>query len=60
MFAYRITEVDSRIVVSTDEQPILVCSSREVAHRAIADAELLAKSPTKLLLSRRLKPVTDQ
>jgi hypothetical protein len=60
MFSYRITEVDSRIVVSTDEEPILVCASREVAHRAIADAERLAKFPTKLLLSRRVKPATDQ
>ena len=60
MFAYRITEDDSRIIVGTEQEQILVCATREVAHRAIADAERLAKSPTKLLISRRVKPATDQ
>ena len=53
MFAYRITEIDSRIVVGTEQESILVCASREVARRAIADAELLAKFPAKLIFSRR-------
>jgi len=60
MFAYRITEVDSRIVVSTDEEPILVCASREVAHRAIADAKQLAITPAKPILSRRKADVSDE
>ena len=30
MLAYRITEIDSRIVVGTDDEPILVCTSLEV------------------------------
>lgn len=60
MFSYRITEVNSRIVVGTDEEPILICSSREVAHRVVAEAERLATSPTKLLFSRHLKQATRQ
>jgi hypothetical protein len=38
MLAYRITEVDSRIVVGTEDEPILICTSIEVARRVIADA----------------------
>ena len=38
MLAYRITEVDSRIVVGTEQEPILICASIEVARRAIAEA----------------------
>lgn len=52
MFAYRITEIDSRVIVGTEEEPILVCASREVANRAVADAELLATTPGKLIFSR--------
>jgi hypothetical protein len=54
MFAYRITELDSRIIVGTPEEAILVCASREVAHQVIADAELLAILPAKLIFSRRV------
>jgi hypothetical protein len=53
MLAYRITEIDSRIVVSTDDKPILVCSSLEVARQAVADAQLLEALPGKLIFSRR-------
>ena len=38
MLAYRITEVDSRIVVGTEEEPILICTSLDVAKRVVADA----------------------
>ena len=38
MLAYRITEVDSRIVVGTEEEPILICTSLDVARRVVADA----------------------
>jgi hypothetical protein len=38
MLAYRITEVDSRIVVGTEEEPILICTSLDMARRVIADA----------------------
>jgi hypothetical protein len=38
MLAYRITEIDSRIIVGTDQEEILICSSLEVARRAVADA----------------------
>ena len=31
MLAYRITEINSRIVVGTEDGPILVCTSLEVA-----------------------------
>ena len=38
MLAYRITEVDSRIVVGTEEEPILICTSLDMARRVVADA----------------------
>jgi hypothetical protein len=38
MLAYRITEIDSRIVVGTEEEPILICASLDVARRVVADA----------------------
>jgi hypothetical protein len=53
MLAYRITEIDSRIVVGTDEEPILVCASLEVAHQAVADAKLLETLPARLIFARR-------
>jgi hypothetical protein len=46
MLAYRITEVDSRIVVGTEEEPILICTSLDTAKRVVADALAPAtKSP---------------
>ncbi len=46
MLAYRITEVDSRIVVGTEEESILICASLDMARRVIADALAPAtKSP---------------
>lgn len=59
MFAYRITEIDSRVIVGTEDEPILVCASREVAHRAVADAELLETLPAKLIFSRRIAEARD-
>jgi hypothetical protein len=53
MLAYRITEIDSRIVVGTEDGPILVCTSLEVAHQAVADAKLLETLPARLIFSRR-------
>jgi len=54
MTAYRITERDSRFIVSTDREAILICRSREVAHQAVADAELLETLPAKLIFARRI------
>ena len=59
MFAYRITERDSRVVVSTEEEPILICASLKVAHQAVADAKLLETIPAKQVFSRR-KPPGDE
>ena len=53
MLAYRITQIDSRIVVGTDEESILVCSSLKMAHRVVADARLLETSSMRQLLLRR-------
>jgi hypothetical protein len=53
MLAYRITEIDSRIVVGTEDEPILVCTSLEVAHQAVADAKLLETLPARLIFSWR-------
>ena len=38
MPAYRIIEIDSRIIVGTEQESILICNSLEVARRVIADA----------------------
>lgn len=46
MLTYRITEMDSGIVVGTEEEPILICTSLDVARRVIADA--LAPATTSL------------
>jgi hypothetical protein len=54
MFTYRIIEIDSRITVGTDEEPVLVCANIEVAHQVVADAKLLATVPAKLIFSRRV------
>jgi hypothetical protein len=47
MLAYRITEVDSRIVVGTEEEPILICNNIDVARRVVADALSPAKKFAK-------------
>ena len=60
MFAYRITKLDSRIIVGTEEEPILVCASLEVAHRVISDARLLETFPAKLIFSRRTTHPADE
>jgi len=54
MFTYRITEIDSRITVGTDKEPVLVCANIEVAQQVVADAKLLATLPAKLIFSRRV------
>ena len=54
MTAYRITQRGARIIVGTEQEAILVCRSLEVAHQAVADAELLATLPAKLIFARRV------
>jgi hypothetical protein len=56
MLAYRITEVDSRIVVGTEEEPILICTSLDVARRVIADA----LAPATKLPRPRAKEATPE
>jgi hypothetical protein len=54
MTAYRITERDQRFIIGTDREAVLICRSLEVAHQAIADAELLETQSAKLIFSRRV------
>lgn len=54
MFAYRIIEIDSRITVGTDEELLLVCANIEVANQVVADAQLLATTPSKPIFARRV------
>jgi hypothetical protein len=54
MTAYRITERDQRFIVGTDREAVLICRSLEVAHQAVADAELLETQSAKLVFSRRV------
>ena len=55
MTAYRITERDARFIVGTDREAVLICRSLEVAHQAVADAELLETIPAKLIFARRVE-----
>jgi len=54
MTAYRITERDHRFIVGTEQESILICRSPDVAHQAVADAELLKTLPAKLIFARRV------
>ena len=47
MLAYRITEIDSRIVVGTEQEPILICTSLDMARQVVADALAPATKPLK-------------
>jgi hypothetical protein len=47
MPAYRITEIDSRIVVGTEQESVLICTSLDVARRVIADALAPAMKPLR-------------
>jgi hypothetical protein len=60
MLAYRITQIDSRIVVGTDEEEILVCSSLKMARQVIADARALENLPAKQIFTRRAKDVVEE
>ena len=53
MLAYRITQIDSRIVVGTDEEEILVCNSLKMARQVVADARLLETMPARQIFTRR-------
>jgi hypothetical protein len=60
MFNYRITEVASRVIVGTDEEAILVCSSLKMAHRVVADARLLESSSMRQVLLRRMLNAVEE
>jgi hypothetical protein len=47
MPAYRITEIDSRVIVGTEQESVLICTSLDVARRVIADALAPAIKPLK-------------
>ena len=54
MTIYRITERDARFIVGTEQEAVLICRSLDVAHQAVADAELLETIPAKLIFARRV------
>jgi hypothetical protein len=54
MVSYRITERDRRFIVGTAQEAVLICRSFEVAHQAVADAELLETMSAKLIFARRV------
>jgi hypothetical protein len=54
MAAYRIIERGQRFIVGTDREAVLICRSLEIAHQAVADAELLETQPAKLIFARRV------
>jgi hypothetical protein len=52
MLAYRIIQVDSRIVVGTDEEEVLVCNSLKMARKVVADARQLETAPARQIFTR--------
>ena len=60
MVIYRITERDRRFIVGTEQEAILICRTLEVAHQAVADAELLETQPAKLIFARRVTEEREQ
>lgn len=59
MLTYRITQIDSRIVVGTEDEAVLICASLGVAHQAVADARLLATIPAKQVFARLVVRTAD-
>jgi hypothetical protein len=47
MLAYRIIEIDSRVIVGTEQEAILICTNLEVARRVVADALAPAMKPLR-------------
>jgi hypothetical protein len=47
MPAYRITEIDSRVIVGTEQESVLICTSLDMARRVIADALAPTIKPLK-------------
>ena len=60
MLAYRIIQIDSRIVVGTDKEEILVCSSLKMARQVVADARLLETTPARQIFARRARDAADE
>jgi hypothetical protein len=54
MVTYRITERDRRFIVGTEQEAVLICRSLEIAHQAVADAELLETQSAKVIFMRRV------
>jgi hypothetical protein len=47
MAAYRIIEIGSRVIVGTEQESILICTSLDMARRVIADALAPAIKPLR-------------
>lgn len=60
MVTYRIIERDQRFIIGTEQEAVLICRSLDVAHQAIADAELLETQPAKLIFARRVVRGRDE
>lgn len=60
MLAYRITQIDSRIIVGTEEEAILVCNSLKMARQIVADATLLQTLPAKQIFARRARDAAEE
>ena len=54
MANYRITQRDHRFIIGTEHEAVLICRSLDVAHQAVADAELLETQSAKLIFTRRV------
>jgi len=46
-------KIDSRIIVGTDEEEVLVCNSLQMAHQVVVDARLLETLPARKIFERR-------
>ncbi|MGC2084366.1 MAG: hypothetical protein WA702_13535 [Bradyrhizobium sp.] len=53
MSAYRIRQLGAHVVVGTEDEAVLICTSLDVARRAVEEAECATTIPTWELLSQR-------
>jgi len=60
MSAYRIKKLGAHVVVSTEDEPVLICSDLDVARRAVADAECAPTIPTWQLLWERAARIGEE
>jgi hypothetical protein len=60
MSAYRIKALGAHVIVGTEDEAVLICTTLDVARQAVADAECAPTVATWLLLSQRAARIGDK